>query len=115
MNQLNYLTEQVPSDRLIPNICCTYHMLIGRLYSIVRSECKDKQPNAANLLKSLIDSSIKEVINFGCNKYPDIKTCDKKIGGDMKNLRQLRFSAKRQHAYIREILSLTTRIVNFVQ
>ena len=59
------MATKVESELLIPNICCTYHLLIGRLYSIVKTECKNDQKDAANLLKSITDSTVKDIINFG--------------------------------------------------
>uniref|UniRef100_T1JR06 Uncharacterized protein n=1 Tax=Tetranychus urticae TaxID=32264 RepID=T1JR06_TETUR len=113
---MDYIGTNVTSDVMIlPYSCCTYHFLYDRSIRLLNTLCPDKSASVTQLIGTLLELTLSEVIDIGCSKYSTLSTCVAKIPQAMENIKSARSSSNKSledRSFVEPILRISNRLID---
>lgn len=95
VTQANFVMTYFGPDRVVPGLCCTFHMLYVRITRLLDQTCSTPTSNGAIFVHAFLDISLRDMVNLVCAKVPNLNSCDRKFATEMRKLRSGRIY---QHA-----------------
>ncbi|XP_053209712.1 uncharacterized protein LOC128393554 [Panonychus citri] len=116
MTIVEYIGQNVTSDIMIlPYGCCTYHFIYDRGIRLLDSLCPNKSTAVTQLISTLLELTLSEIIEIGCSKYSNLSICAKKIPRVMENIKSARSlvpTSLADRSFIQPVLTIANRLID---
>lgn len=112
---VNYLVSIPDINKVIPSLCCGYHIVEANAKAIVDHLCTDQGvgESGSKYLISLIKSTISDALDMMCGGYSTMEICESKVPillEDIKIAQNNTFGMIYNHSAVVPILKMINRI-----
>ena len=78
---VEYLANMTDLNRIIPGLCCGYHIFLSEIRPQIDNYCKQQDigVEGTNYFLGLVKSSMADALDMLCGAYESVEQCDKKV------------------------------------